>query len=238
MEAAVVVAETREQARDALAAIDVTYERLPFVTDPEAALRPDASPVSLARAGNSAGEDYPRTYERGDVEAALRSADVTVEVRFETPATPHNSLETHGAVASWDGRTMTVYSSTQDIYGARRQIASALGLQQNQVRVIKQYMGGGFGSKFGAHSSGLTAAYAAKKLGRPVHYMLSREEENLAAGHRPASVQIYRLGAIARWRAHRDRSARCLQYRRARLVDASDRISSQGTVSLPQRAHG
>jgi xanthine dehydrogenase YagR molybdenum-binding subunit len=195
MEVAVVVAETHEQARDALSAIEVTYEPLPFVVDPETALRQDAVQVSLTLANNNAGEEYPKTYERGDVEAALRSAGATVEVRFETPAAMHNSMETHGAVASWDGRTMTVYSSTQDIYGARQQIAGALDLQQNQVRVIKQYMGGGFGSKFGAHHSGLIAAYAAKKLGHPVHYMLSREEENLAAGHRPASIQTYRLGA-------------------------------------------
>jgi xanthine dehydrogenase YagR molybdenum-binding subunit len=195
MEVAVVVAERREQARDALSAIEVAYEPLPFIVDPEAALRQDAIHVSLTQANNNASEEYPKTYERGDVEAALRSADAMVEVRFETPAAPHNSLETHGAVASWDGRTMTVYSSTQDIYGARQQIAGALGLQQNQVRVVKQYMGGGFGSKFGAHNSGLIAAYAAKKLGHPVHYMLSREEENLAAGHRPASIQTYRLSA-------------------------------------------
>ena len=197
MEVAVVVAETREQARDALAAIDVNYEPLPFVTDPEAALRPAAIPVEITSSSNNASEEYPKTYERGDVEAAMRSADATVAVRFQTPAALHNSLETHGAVASWDGRTMTVYSSTQDIYGARQQIATALGLQQNQVRVIKQYMGGGFGSKFGAHHSGMIAAYAAKKLGQPVHYMLSREEENLAAGHRPASIQAYQLGATS-----------------------------------------
>jgi xanthine dehydrogenase YagR molybdenum-binding subunit len=195
MEVAVAVAETREQARDALAAIAVTYAPLPFVVDPEAALRPEATHVETARADNSVGEDYPKTYERGDADAGLRDADATVEVRFETPAALHNSLETHGAVASWDGRTMTVYSSTQDIHGARGQIAAALGLQQNQVRVIKQYMGGGFGSKFGAHNAGLIASYASKTLGRPVHYMLSREEENLAAGYRPPSIQTYRLGA-------------------------------------------
>src|SRR5262249_40429098 len=94
MEVAVVVAETRERARDALVAIDVPSEPLPFVVDPEAALLPDAAPVSLAHEGNGAGEEYPKTYERGDVEAALRSAEATVEVRFETPAALHNSMET------------------------------------------------------------------------------------------------------------------------------------------------
>src|SRR5258708_27047906 len=104
-------------------------------------------------------------------------------------------METHGATAVWDGRTLTVWLSTQDRFGARRQMASALGFQQSQVGAIKQYMGGGFGSKFGAHQSGLLAAYAAHRLGWPVQYMLSREEENVAAGHRSASVQEYRLGA-------------------------------------------
>ena len=82
MEVAVVVAETREQARDALSAIEVTYEPLPFVVDPEAALRQDAVRVSLTQANNNASEEYPKTYKRGDVEAALRSAGATVEVRF------------------------------------------------------------------------------------------------------------------------------------------------------------
>ena len=191
---ALIVAESREQAEDARAAIEVTYEPLPFVVDPEAALAPDAPRVRSGDEDNSIAE-YPKTYERGDVERGLTEADAAVEVRFETPAALHNSMETHGGAAMWDGRTLTIWSSTQDVYGVRRQVANLLGLQQNQVRAIKQYMGGGFGSKFGAHKSGLLAAYCAYKLGWPVKYMLSREAENLAAGHRAATVQTYRLGA-------------------------------------------
>ena len=192
---ALVIAETREQAGEAKNVIDVTYELLPFVVDPDAALAPNAARVTMSRERNTISDEFPQVYTRGDVEKGLAEADVTVEVHFETPAALHNSLETHGATAQWDGRTLTIWSSTQDVYGARNQVAKALNLQQNQVRAIKQYMGGGFGSKFGAHHSGVLAAYAAHKLGRPVKYMLSREEENLAAGHRPASKQIYRIGA-------------------------------------------
>jgi xanthine dehydrogenase YagR molybdenum-binding subunit len=192
---ALVVAESRAQATDALAAIEVEYEPLPFVTDPEAALQSGATLVSSRYAHNTISDAFPNTYARGDVEQGLAEAEATVAVRVETPATPHNSMETHGATAVWDGRTLTVWISTQDLFGARRQIANALGLQQNQVRAIKQYMGGGFGSKFGAHQSGLLAAYAAHRLGWPVQYMLSREEENVTAGHRSASIQEYRLGA-------------------------------------------
>src|SRR5258706_4729340 len=192
---ALVVAESRAQATDAVAAIEVEYEPLPFVIDPEAALKSDATHVSSRYAHNSISDEGPNTYARGDVEQGLAEAEATVAVRVETPAAPHNSMETHGATAVWDGRTLTVWLSTQDLFGARRQMANALGLQQNQVRAIKQYMGGGFGSKFGAHQSGLLAAYAAHRLGWPVQYMLSREEENVAAGHRSASIQEYRLGA-------------------------------------------
>ncbi len=192
---ALVVAERRAQAQDALDAITVEYEPLPFVVDPESARRPDAPRVSTERETNMATDESPETYERGDVAQGLAEAEVVVDVRVETPTALHNSMETHGGVAQWDGRTLTMWSSTQDVYGARRQVANLLGLHQNQVRIIKQYMGGGFGSKFGAHTSGLLAAYAAYTLSRPVKYMQSRQEENLAAGNRSASIQTYRLGA-------------------------------------------
>jgi CO/xanthine dehydrogenase Mo-binding subunit len=196
-EVAVVIAETRAQAEDAAGLLAVHYEPLPFVTDPEAALAPDAPRTDSSTEGNSLGEGWPRVYERGSVEQGLTEADATVEVRFTTEANLHNSMETHGGVASWDGRTLTLWSSTQDIYGARQQVATALGLQQNQVHVIMRYVGGGFGSKFAAHASGVIAAYAAVTLGRPVRYLLSRTEENLAAGNRPPSIQRYKLGARA-----------------------------------------
>jgi len=191
---ALAVAETREAAEDALGLLDVTYAPLAFVADAEAAEKQGAPRVSAESEQNVLG-DYPRTYERGDVERALAQAEARVEVRFETPCALHNCMEPHGTVATWDGRMLTAYVSTQDVYSARRTIASALGLQQNQVNVICHYMGGGFGSKFGVHSSGLLVAYAAHRLGCPVHYMLSREEENLAAGNRPPAVQTYRVGA-------------------------------------------
>jgi xanthine dehydrogenase YagR molybdenum-binding subunit len=192
---ALVVAETPEQAREAVRAIDVTYEPLPFVTNPEIALADDAPRVTVSRSSNMISEDYPRVYQRGDVEAALADAAMLVETRLETPAAMHNSLETHGGVAAWDGSRLTIWSSTQDVYGARQQVADALGLPLNAVQVITQFMGGGFGSKFGAHRTGLLAAYASRQLGLPVKYLLDRTEENLDAGNRPPSVQTYRLGA-------------------------------------------
>ncbi|HET9980149.1 MAG TPA: molybdopterin cofactor-binding domain-containing protein, partial [Ktedonobacterales bacterium] len=125
---ALVVAETPEQAREAARAIDVTWEPLPFVVNPEAALAEGAPQVNTTRASNSISDEYPRVYERGNVERALGEAAVTVETRLETPAALHNSLETHGGAASWDGSRLTLWSSTQDVFGARKQVAQALGL--------------------------------------------------------------------------------------------------------------
>lgn len=194
---ALVVAETPEQAREATRAIDVTYEPLPFVANSQAALDANAIRVTTSRQSNTISDEYPRVYERGDVTGALADSAATVEMRFETPAALHNSLETHGAAAFWDGSRLTVWSSTQDVYGARQQVAAALGLPLTAVQVITQFMGGGFGSKFGAHRSGVLAAYASRQLRLPVKYMLDRTEENLDTGNRPPSVQTYRLGATA-----------------------------------------
>jgi xanthine dehydrogenase YagR molybdenum-binding subunit len=194
---ALVVAETPEQAREAMRAIDARYEALPFVANPEAALADGAPLVTSTRPGNSISDEYPRIYQRGDVERALGEADVTVETRLETPAALHNSLETHGGAAFWDGSRLTLWSSTQDVYGARQQVATALGLPLTAVQVVTQFMGGGFGSKFGAHRTGLLAAYASRQLGAPVKYLLDRTEENLDAGNRPPSIQSYRLGATS-----------------------------------------
>ena len=192
---ALVVAETPEQAREAVRAIAVTYEPLPFVANPDAALANGAPKVATTRDSNSISDEYPRVYERGNVEQALADSAVTVETRMETPAALHNSLETHGGAAFWDGTRLTIWSSTQDLYGARQQVASALGLPLPSVQAITQFMGGGFGSKFGAHRTGILAAYASRQLGLPVKYLLDRTEENLDAGYRSPSEQTYRLGA-------------------------------------------
>lgn len=192
---ALVVAETPEQAREATRAIDVTYELLPFVANPEAALSPDAPKVTTTRPSNTISDEYPRVYQRGDISSALANAAVTVETRLETSTALHNALEPHGGMASWDGSRLTLWSSTQDVYGARQQVATALGLQLTDVQVISRFIGGGFGAKFGAHRSGLLAAFASRQLGQPVKYLLDRTEENLDAGNRPPSIQTYRLGA-------------------------------------------
>ncbi len=191
-EIAVVVAEDPGAARDALDLIEVEYEVLPHVVDPEAALRPEAPRVHPS--GNILGGAAER-YERGDVEHGLASADTIVELQVETPDVLHHSMETHGSVAQWTGDSLVIWDSTQHIFGVRRQVAASLKIPMDRVRVLSPFMGGGFGSKNAAGKYTIYAALAARQLGRPVKIMFTRAEESQAAGKRPRSVQRIRVGA-------------------------------------------
>jgi xanthine dehydrogenase YagR molybdenum-binding subunit len=191
-EIAAVIAEDAAAARDALDLIGVEFEVLPHVVDAEAALRPDA--VLVQPTGNILG-GAPERYERGNVQDALSHADVTVAFTIQTPDQLHHSMETHGSVAHWSGGLLTVWDSTQHIFGVRRQMASALGIPLDKVRVLSPYMGGGFGSKNTAGKYTVIAALASRQTGRPVRVFFSRIEESQAAGKRPRSIQRIRLGA-------------------------------------------
>jgi len=191
-EVALVVAEDLAAARDALDLIDVDYEVLPHVIDPEAA-HPAGAPL-VHPAGNILGGE-PERYARGDIEAGFARADATVELRADTPDVLHHSMETHGSVAQWTGESLIIWDSTQHIFGVRRQVAASLGIPMDRVRVLSPFMGGGFGSKNNAGKHTLYAALAARQLGRPVKIIFTRAEESTAAGKRPRSVQRIRLGA-------------------------------------------
>ncbi len=190
-EVAAVAADTEDIARDALRLIEVEYERLPFVPDLDSAMRPDAPLVHPS--GNLAAE--PETYARGDVSAGFAAADVVVDQTYITQTAVHNCLEPHGCTASWEGDQLTLWESTQAIWDVREQIAKALDLPAHRVRVIKQYMGGGFGSKQVAWKPTAIAALLSQRAGRPVQLLHDREAENLAAGNRSPSRQHVRLGA-------------------------------------------
>lgn len=195
-EVAAVAADDLDTARDALGLIKVDYEVLPFVIDMEEAVRPSA-PVVHPK-GNVLRDDAGNegeVYSRGDVTAGFKSADLVVEGTYRTPTALHNSFETHGSVALWEGDELTIWESTQYIFGVRSRVAGALDMPLSKVRVISEYMGGGFGSKGGTLKHPVIAALLAKAARRPVKLMLDRHEENLLTGNRGATVQKLRLGA-------------------------------------------
>ncbi len=190
-EVAAVAAISPEVASDALALIKVDYEPMPFVVDMEEALRPSA-PHVFASGSNEAEAKLAGT---GNVAAGFEQAAVTHEAVYTTPVQAHVCLETHGAVAKWDGDELTLWCSSQGIFTVRDDLAVFFSLPPEKVRVITAYLGGGFGSKLGAGAELVIAAQLARDAGAPVKLMLSRAEEHVATGNRPSSWQRVRLGA-------------------------------------------
>jgi xanthine dehydrogenase YagR molybdenum-binding subunit len=180
---AAVAADTFGRARAALNAVEVEWEPLEAVLDPEEA---------VARGLFTA---EPRRHERGDFDRALAEADVVVEGTYRTQSVLHNSMETHQSVCEWIGDTLHVYTSTQYIWGIREEIARELGLPQDRVRVVCEFMGGGFGSKNSPDEYTFAAAELARRAGRPVRCAFTRQEENVAAGNRNATIQRLTVGA-------------------------------------------
>jgi CO/xanthine dehydrogenase Mo-binding subunit len=190
-EVAVVAAETPLQAFDAIRAIEVEYEVLPFVIDDEAALDPSAPAVQDG--GNMVGE--PQVRARGDLAAGFADADVVVERTYRTKCEIHAPMEPHGSVAKWDGNRLTVWDTTQGVYSVQQGMASAMGLPLANVRVIGHYMGGGFGAKLEVGKYTVYAALIAKATGRPVKIFLPREDCMLVTGNRPGNKMTVKIGA-------------------------------------------
>ena len=187
-EVAAVAADSEEIAREALRRIVVRYEPLPHVVDVEDAMAPGA-PALLPEGNVKAGTKH----DRGDVDAAFATADLVVDGEYRTATQMHNSMEPHGALAAWDGDSLTLHESTQHIFGVRAGMCEALGLPLSKVRVLCDFMGGGFGSKGRVGKYSVLAALFALRTGRPVRCLLSRADENLAAGNRPQSFHRLRL---------------------------------------------
>ncbi len=180
---AAVAADTQEQADAAAALVIVDWEVLQPLLDPDEAV---------------SREEFvsePSSYARGDLDRGLAEADVVVEAEYRTQVVLHNALETHQSVARWEGETLELYTSTQHIWGVRRTLADTFDLPPNRVRVVCEYMGGGFGAKNGARTDAFVAAAFARQTGRPVRCALDRREENLAAGNRNGTIQRLVVGA-------------------------------------------
>jgi CO/xanthine dehydrogenase Mo-binding subunit len=193
-EVAFVAAQDERMAEDALALIEVAYEPLPFAPNLDAAMGQDAPPVFADGESNVINPEG-QVYERGSIAEGEREADVVVDLTFTTPTAAHCCMETHGSAAQWEGDEVTVWHSTQSIFGTRSSVAEVLGIPQDKVRAICNYVGGGFGSKWGAEPFTLMAVLASRETRRPVKVVLDRAEEHLVAGYRPPSRQRVRIGA-------------------------------------------
>ena len=185
-------AATEQQAADALRMIKVDWEVLPPLATVEQSMRPEApqvfTPANTRR--GSAQED-------GNLDEGFKAAAFTVDATYSTQVQTHTSLETHGCVCEWDGDKLTAWVSTQAVHGTREGFAQGLKIPQANVRVITEFMGGGFGSKFGPDIQGLLCARLAKAANAPVKLMLDRKEEHLATGNRPSAFAKVKAGVAA-----------------------------------------
>ena len=187
-EVAAVVAIDRDTAEDALDLIRVEYEELPAVYDVGAAMAGGAPVLHEATPDNVS---VHRRIEYGDPDRGLAQAHLVLDNVFTVHAVSHAYLEPCSALARWepDGR-VTLWTSTQVPYITQCMLAATLGLRENDVRVIKPAVGGGFGGKMELRSWEFCAAFAARKTGRPVKFTLSREEE-LAFGRRRHGMTLH-----------------------------------------------
>jgi len=192
-EIAAVAGTSKQACLDALRAIEVTAQPLPFVVRENDAIKSDSPRVWE----NAANYPAPRVRQNGDVDTAFGQCAAVIEGSYSTPIQIHNPMETAGNTVSWTDEGVTAWSSTQGISSVRDGLAGSLKLDHSKVRVITEYMGGGFGAKFGPGVEGVLAAKLSKEAKAPVRLMLTRFDQALAVGNRPSSFQKIKLGAAA-----------------------------------------
>ncbi len=206
---AAVAAETPEQARAAVEAIEVEYEVLPAVLHHMDALRPDAPLVhpDLGSYSYVAAAFTPKPgtnvanhtrLRKGDVDKGFAESAWVLEREYSCPSVQHVPMETHVAIVKWaKGDQVTIWTSAQSPFTVRNLFCHALSLPHNNVRVHIPYVGGGFGGKAGIGVEPLCAVLSRKAGGRPVKFQASREEEFSLLPCRSALTYRIRTGVSA-----------------------------------------
>ena len=184
---ALVVAATRDQASHAGTLIDVEYEARPPVVFGRQTARDAVDPPQFL---------WPVASSVGDADEAIATAAVKLEQTYTTSDRHHNQMEPHATTAVWgaDG-TLTLYETTQHLFGTRELVSIVLGMPQERITVVSEFLGGGFGGKAYVWPHTLLAGLAAKTLNRPVHLQLTRAQMYSMVGHQPATIQTITLGA-------------------------------------------
>ncbi len=191
-EIAAVAAVDEETAENALELIKIDYEVLPFVLDAEEAAKPNAPKIYPE--GNVI-QERDDVLIRGNVEEGFKQADVILEEKYKTHLIQHTTLETRVTVASWSGKKLTISDSHKNPFRLRTNLAQALKIRVNQIRVLTPYIGGDYGDKGNLERQHVIAALLAKKTNRPVKLEFTREENYLAAHHRYPTTWYLKYGA-------------------------------------------
>jgi carbon-monoxide dehydrogenase large subunit len=190
---AVVVAENKYIAKDAVDMIQVDYEELPAVVDEEKAADPK-SPVIHEKFGTNIA--YKLTAGEGDIEAALKSADKIIKQKIMHRRLVPIAMETRGVLARYypGEQELTLWTSTQIPHLARTQVAVMLGMPENKLRLIAPEVGGGFGSKLNVYAEEAVIGWCAMQLGRPVKWIETRRENIQATIHGRGQTGYVEIG--------------------------------------------
>ncbi|WP_028812090.1 xanthine dehydrogenase family protein molybdopterin-binding subunit [Streptomyces flavidovirens] len=187
---ALVVADTPENASAAAEALRVEYA----AEEHDVRLTADHPGLYTPQEANS---EVPAVRERGDFDAAYPAAAVRVDATYTMSALHNHPMEPHASTAWWDDGHLTARDSSQGSTKVRDTLAQVFGLEQGQVTVVSEHVGGGFGSKGTPRPQVVLAAMAARHTGRPVKLALPRRQLAAVVGHRAPTVQRVRLGAGA-----------------------------------------
>src|SRR5207245_6235239 len=189
---AIVAAETEDLAEDALAAIKVEYEVLPFAANLAQAMAPNPPDLSSKERGNIA----QTLYQWGDVDKAFAQADIVKEFTYSYAGAIPFPLQPLGGIAKWDGDKLTVWGMGQGVHQQRANVAKRLGIPVENVRYINKWNGGTFG---GALSAGDKLfpwiAPIAKMSGRPTKLILQKDQELAQLNVKPANLTKFKVGA-------------------------------------------
>lgn len=185
---ALVVAESVAAACDAAAAVWADYEHLDAIVDPEQALDPATRPIFLGHSDNVA---VMAVDPRLDLEGV---SDIVVRGRYVNQRIAAVPMETNGCAAIPDDGHLTFYASTQMPHGLRNQLSRVLGMDRDLIRVVCPQVGGGFGAKAGLCAEYAAIACAAIRLGQPLTWSATRNEDLLSLPHGRAQIQYAELG--------------------------------------------
>ncbi len=179
---AVVVAETRAIARDALDLVDVDYEPLTAVIDPEKALE-KGSPLTHPELGTNVA--FTWSLPGGDVDAAFKEADKVLKLRIVHPRLTPMAIEPRGCIASWNAgeSSLTIWTSTQIPHLVRTLLPGLIRIPENKLRVVAPEVGGGFGSKLNLYAEEALISHLAIRLDRPIKWIEGRRENAAATIH-------------------------------------------------------
>ena len=185
---ALVVAATLDQATYAGTLVEIAYESRPAVVFDLRTAKEDAVEPPQRM--------WPLSSSVGDADKAITGAAVKIERTYTMSDRHHNQMEPHVTLAVWDGdASLTLYDSTQMVVGTRKLVSLVLGIPEEKINVVCEFLGGGFGGKSWSWPHTLLAALAAKMVNRPVRLQLSRAQMYSMVGHQAGTIQTIALGA-------------------------------------------